>query len=62
MPPYRFLFEKRKLGPQPSPDALPLAGIYSPGPGYEIVPKPEGKALVAYLLSLKATTPLPEAP
>jgi len=26
MPPYRFLFEKRKRGPQPSPDALALDG------------------------------------
>ena len=61
MPPYRFLFETRKVGLQPSPDALPLTGVHSPGPGYEVVPKTEAKALVAYLLSLKANTPLPEA-
>jgi cytochrome c oxidase cbb3-type subunit 2 len=61
MPPYSFLFEKRKLGQQPSFDALPLGGQYLPSPGYEIVPKPEAKSLVAFLLSLKASTPLPEA-
>jgi cytochrome c oxidase cbb3-type subunit II len=62
MAPYPFLFEKRKLGRLPSPDALPLSGIYSPGPDYEIVPRPEAKALVAYLLSLKSgNTPLLEA-
>lgn len=62
MAPYPFLFEIRKSGNQRSPDALPLSGAYSPGPGYEIVPRPEAKALVAYLLSLKSgNTPLPEA-
>src|SRR5690348_2702907 len=37
MPPYRFLFEKRKIGREPSPDALKLAGEFAPEPGYEIV-------------------------
>jgi hypothetical protein len=61
MPPFPFLFEKRKIGSHPSADALKLSGEFAPEPGYEIVPKPEGKALVQYLLSLKANTPLPEA-
>jgi cytochrome c oxidase cbb3-type subunit II len=61
MPPFRFLFEKRKIGAAPSPDALSLAKESAPEPGYEIVPKPEAKALVQYLLSLKANAPLPEA-
>jgi cytochrome c oxidase cbb3-type subunit II len=61
MPPFPFLFEKRKIGARPSPDALKLAGKFAPEPGYEIVPKPEVKALVQYLLSLKANAPLPEA-
>jgi cytochrome c oxidase cbb3-type subunit II len=61
MPPFRFLFEKRKQGPKPSPDALVLPPEAAIEPGYEIVPKPEAKALVQYLLSLRANAPLPEA-
>ena len=60
MPPFRFLFEKHKIVKQPSPDAVQLPPAYAPEPGYEIVPKPEAKALVQYLLSLKASAPLPE--
>jgi cbb3-type cytochrome oxidase cytochrome c subunit len=62
MPPYRFLFEIRETGGQPSPDALPLPADLAPKPGYEVVPKPEAKQLVAYLMSLRADTPLLEAP
>ncbi len=61
MPPFRFLFEKRKIHGRPSPDALVLPPDQAVEPGYEIVPKPEAKALVQYLLSLKANAPLPEA-
>jgi cytochrome c oxidase cbb3-type subunit 2 len=60
MPPFPFLFEQRKTGPQPSPDALKLSGEFAPPPGYEIVPRPEAKALIQYLLSLQANAPLPE--
>ncbi|MHB8519523.1 MAG: cbb3-type cytochrome c oxidase subunit II [Limisphaerales bacterium] len=62
MPPFPFLFEQHKIGRQPSPDALKLTGQFAPGAGYEILPKPEARALVAYLLSLKSGVPLPEAP
>jgi cbb3-type cytochrome oxidase cytochrome c subunit len=73
MPTYKFLFEERKLKPgqQPSPDAIPLtvAGVIFDrskdivGPvDREIVPKPEAKALAAYLLSLRADAPLFNAP
>lgn len=62
MPPYRFLFEQRKAGAAPSPDALQLSAEFAPAAGFEIVPKPEAKALVAYLLSLRADVPLFEAP
>ena len=60
MPPYKFLFEKRKLlpGRQPSPDALPV----KVEPGFEMVPTERARALVAYLHSLVATAPLFEAP
>jgi cbb3-type cytochrome oxidase cytochrome c subunit len=64
MPPYRYLFETRRLeGPRsPSPDALKLPAEYSPGPDVEIVPRPEAKALVAYLLSLRSDVALFETP
>lgn len=62
MPPYRFLFEKRRIEHGASPDALSLPAELSPGLGYEIVPRPEAKALVAYLLSLRADAPLFDAP
>ena len=62
MPPYRFLFETRKIGREASPDALKLSGKLAPPPGYEIVPKPEATVLVAYLQSLRADAPLFEAP
>ena len=62
MPPYRFLFERRKAGPHPSSDALQLSGKLAPPAGWEIVPRPEALALVAYLRSLHSDTPLFEAP
>ena len=62
MPPFSFLFEKRKAGKLPSPDALKLAGEFAPPAGYEIVPKPAARKLVAYLLSLQSEAPLFEAP
>jgi len=62
MPPYRFLFDKRKIERSPSPDAMVLPRGLGPPPGYEIVPKPQAVALVAYLLSLRADAPLFEAP
>jgi cbb3-type cytochrome oxidase cytochrome c subunit len=62
MPPYGFLFEKRRIGRAPSPDALNLAGEFAPEPGYEIVPTDKAKQLVAYLLSLRADTVIFETP
>ena len=62
MPSYKFLFEVRKQGAAPSPEALNLPAEFAPAAGYEVVPKPEAKQLVAYLLSLRADAPLYEAP
>jgi cbb3-type cytochrome oxidase cytochrome c subunit len=62
MPLYPFLFEKRKIGSSPDPDALVLSGPVAPPAGYEIVPKPEARALVAYLLNLRADVSLFSAP
>jgi cbb3-type cytochrome oxidase cytochrome c subunit len=62
MPPYRFLFEKRRIERVPSVDALALTGDLAPEKGFEIVPKPAARALVAYLTSLHANEPLFESP
>jgi cbb3-type cytochrome oxidase cytochrome c subunit len=62
MPPYRFMFEKRRIERAPSPDALKLPPELAPKSGYEIVPKAEANALVAYLTSLQAGAPLYHAP
>lgn len=62
MPAFRYLFEVRKIGDAPSPDALDLTGEFAPPAGYEVVPTADAKNLAAYLLSLKANTPLYEAP
>jgi cytochrome c oxidase cbb3-type subunit 2 len=62
MPPYRFLFEKRKIEYRPSPDALVLPPELAPPAGYEIVPTPAARALVAYLLSLRSDAPIFSAP
>jgi cytochrome c oxidase cbb3-type subunit 2 len=62
MPPFRYLFEVRKIGREPSPDALKLPPEFTPPAGYEVVPKPEARELAAYLLSLRANPPLYDAP
>lgn len=62
MPTYRYLFEKRRIQGVPSPAALRLPEAFQPEAGFEIVPKPEAKALVAYLMSLKASAQLFETP
>ena len=61
MPPYRYLFEKRRItaGTQPSERALKLENV---PPGYEIVPTESAEALAAYLLSLNSQVDLFEAP
>jgi cbb3-type cytochrome oxidase cytochrome c subunit len=62
MPPYPFLFEKRRIGRHPSPGALVLTGDLAPPPGYEVVPTQAAVALAAYLTSLHADAPLFVAP
>lgn len=62
MPAYPYLFETRRIQGFPSPDALKLEGAYAPEAGFEVVPRPEAKALIAYLLSLQSSVSLPEAP
>jgi cytochrome c oxidase cbb3-type subunit 2 len=62
MPSYRFLFETRKIGFFPSPDALVLPPPDAPPKGCEVVPRPQARALAAYLMSLRQTGYLFEAP
>jgi len=62
MPPFRYLFEVRKIGNAPSPDALVFPKGFGPSAGYEVVPKPEAQELAMYLLSLRANVPLYSAP
>jgi len=62
MPPYRFLFEKRRLGARPSPEALQLSGEFAAPAGYEIVPTDDARALAAYLVDLRLDAPLFEGP
>lgn len=63
MPSYRFLYRMQEIQGQPSANALQgLAGPHAPPAGFEVVPTPEATELVAYLLSLKRSYPLPEAP
>lgn len=63
MPPYRHLFETRKIMPQGSSvDALKFPDSVKVPEGYEVVPTAEAKALTAYLLSLRQDVNLFEAP
>jgi cytochrome c oxidase cbb3-type subunit II len=62
MPPYRFLFEAHKIGLFPSREAIDLPDKDAPPPGYEIIPRPEGRALASYLVSLRQDGYLFEAP
>ena len=62
MPLYPFLFETRKIGSVPAPNAIVLSGPAAPPAGYEVIPKPEAQALVAYLLSLRSDASLFSAP
>ncbi len=54
-PSFRFLFEERKVMGMPTADALSVACE----DGMEIVPGPDAKALVSYLLSLKKDQKVP---
>lgn len=62
MPAYPYLFEKRKISGKPSANALKLTGQFAPEAGFEIVPRQDALALVAYLRSLQSATPLFEVP
>ncbi|MFH1499327.1 MAG: cbb3-type cytochrome c oxidase subunit II [Verrucomicrobiota bacterium] len=62
MPPFKFLYETRKIVGEPSVNAIThlLPEQYQPEAGYEIVPTKRAESLVAYLLSLQDTYAYPE--
>ncbi|HEY5036716.1 MAG TPA: cbb3-type cytochrome c oxidase subunit II [Chthoniobacterales bacterium] len=63
MPSYRFLYTKRRISGEGSPDALNFAGDAdeTPATGWEIVPSYDAKCLVAYLMSRDQSHSLKEA-
>jgi cytochrome c oxidase cbb3-type subunit II len=60
MPAFRFLYEKRPIGSEPSANAVQLTASDTPPIGWEIVPTYEAECLVAYLMSLDQSHPLKE--
>lgn len=63
MPPFRYLYETRKIVGEGSANALKIPADFpeQPPEGYEIVPTERAEALIEYLLSLKLDYELPEA-
>lgn len=64
MPSYAFLFERRVIRPGQNADPMALRveqGQRGPWPE-QVVPGPKARALVAYLMSLRADAPVFEAP
>ncbi len=63
MPSYRFLYTKRRISGEASPDSLNFAGDADENPqtGWEIVPSYDAKCLVAYLMSRDQSHSLKEA-
>jgi cytochrome c oxidase cbb3-type subunit II len=61
MPPFAYLFEKRRIVGERAYDALPLKNEWAPAAGFEIIPTDRAKALVAYLKAQNRTFPLKEA-
>ncbi|MDQ8187325.1 cbb3-type cytochrome c oxidase subunit II [Pelagicoccus sp. SDUM812002] len=64
MPPFTFLFEKRKIVGQSSDRALKLPAEFQDTieEGYEYVPTRDADALVAYMLGLSQAYDIEEAP
>lgn len=62
MPPHRFLFDLRAVELERPADALDFPPEYSLAADMAVVPTARARALVAYLKSLDASYPVPEAP
>jgi cbb3-type cytochrome oxidase cytochrome c subunit len=63
MPAFRFLYQKRRINGEASPDSLNFAGNANdrPAEGWEIVPTYDAECLVAYLMSRDQSHALKEA-
>ena len=61
MPQYPYLFTKRKIKSQRSPEALALPPKFQEE-GYDVIPTADAKALAEYLTSLHSSTFIFEAP
>jgi cytochrome c oxidase cbb3-type subunit 2 len=61
MPPYRYLFDDRKISGEPSISAIKLKDEWAPPEGREVIPTDRAKALVAYLKAQNRNEPLKEA-
>jgi cytochrome c oxidase cbb3-type subunit II len=61
MPPFDYLFEKKRIVGERAYNALPLKDEWAPPVGFEIVPSDRATALVAYLKAQNRTFPLKEA-
>ncbi|MGD1085190.1 MAG: cbb3-type cytochrome c oxidase subunit II [Verrucomicrobiota bacterium] len=62
MPPYRYLFDVRKIGRAPSTNALVVPPQFAAPAGYEIIPRPPALALAAYVANLRQDNYLFEVP
>ncbi len=62
MPPFRFLYQKRRISGQAAADAVNFIGDDrdKPPPNWEVVPTYDAECLVAYLMSLDQSHPLKE--
>lgn len=62
-PPLHFLFDRRKIGGQPSTEGIKIPATVKLPDRTEVLPRHDAKALVAYLLALKRSDyKLGEAP
>ncbi len=61
MPGFNHLYEVRPIAGGGSDGALQLSGADAPPAGFEVVPSPEARALVDYILSLKKDYKVPVA-
>jgi cytochrome c oxidase cbb3-type subunit 2 len=62
MPSYKYLYKLEKVSSAPSAAAVKLPEGYAPEAGWQVVPTYQAEALASYLLSLKTSYALPEAP
>jgi cytochrome c oxidase cbb3-type subunit 2 len=62
MPSSRYLFDVRKIGRAPSPNALAVPAAFAAPEGYEIIPRPPALALAAFIVNSRQDKYLFEVP